>query len=94
VPNIQQRPDAPTEHANEATHRRLIAQRANAGLPTDGSKAMEYPLLLKSYVVAGLPSAALWEGGQVYVSNEAGGKVVAFSDGTNWRRCTDRAVVS
>lgn len=30
----------------------------------------------------------------VYVSNEAGGAQMAFSDGTNWRRFTDRAVVS
>jgi hypothetical protein len=30
----------------------------------------------------------------VYVSNETGGAVIAFSDGTNWRRVTDRAVVS
>ncbi len=30
----------------------------------------------------------------IYVSNESGGAVVAFSDGTSWRRLTDRAVVS
>lgn len=30
----------------------------------------------------------------VIVSNESGGSVLAFSDGTNWRRSTDRAVVS
>lgn len=30
----------------------------------------------------------------IYVTDEAGGAVPAFSDGTNWRRCTDRAVVS
>lgn len=32
--------------------------------------------------------------GMVIVSNETGGRVPAFSDGTNWRRVTDRAVVS
>jgi hypothetical protein len=30
----------------------------------------------------------------IYVSDESGGAVVAFSDGTNWRRLTDRAVVT
>lgn len=43
--------------------------------------------------VASLPSAAP-AGGIVYVPNESGGAVLAFSDGTNWRRVTDRAIVS
>ena len=34
------------------------------------------------------------EGRLVYAQDEAGGPVPAFSDGTVWRRCTDRAVVS
>jgi hypothetical protein len=33
-------------------------------------------------------------GQMVYCSNESGGAVPAFSDGTNWRRVTDRAIVS
>ncbi len=52
------------------------------------------PVLLQSFTVASLPSAASWTGGIVYVSNEAGGATVAFSDGTNWRRAADRAIVS
>jgi hypothetical protein len=54
-----------------------------------------YPnqLVLPSYTVAGLPSAAT-EAQFVYVTNEAGGPVPAFSDGVNWRRVTDRAIVS
>lgn len=43
--------------------------------------------------VATLPSVTP-AGRIVVVSNEAGGSVLAFSDGTNWRRSTDRAVVS
>lgn len=46
-----------------------------------------------SYTVATLPSAATG-GGEIYVSNEAGGATLAFSDGTNWRRHSDRAIVS
>lgn len=30
----------------------------------------------------------------ILVTNETGGAVTAFSDGTNWRRTTDRAIVS
>ena len=51
------------------------------------------PLDLRAYTVAGLPSASP-AGQLIYVSDESGGAVLAFSDGTNWRRVTDRAVVS
>lgn len=47
----------------------------------------------ESYTVATLP-AATTAGQIIFVSDEAGGAVIAFSDGTNWRRVTDRAVVS
>ena len=49
--------------------------------------------VLPSYTVAGVPSATP-AGQLIYVTNEAGGAVMAFSDGTNFRRVTDRAVVS
>ena len=54
-----------------------------------------YPdqLVLPSYTVSTLPSAGV-AAQIVYVSDETGGAVVAFSDGTNWRRVTDRAIVS
>lgn len=48
---------------------------------------------VSSFVKTDLPSAAL-PGEIIYVSNEVGGSVLAFSDGTNWRRVTDRAVVA
>lgn len=48
-----------------------------------------------SYTVAALPSAATaGPGAIVHVTDESGGAVLAFSDGTNWRRVTDQAVVS
>ena len=46
-----------------------------------------------SFTVSSLPSAAQ-PGQMIYVSDETGGSVMAFSDGSNWRRITDRAVVS
>lgn len=52
------------------------------------------PWQLPSYTVSTVPAAASFEGYIIYVSNESGGKVIAFSDGTNWRRCTDRAIIS
>lgn len=52
------------------------------------------PFVLTSYTVAKLPDATKFVGGMIYVSNESGGAVPAFSDGTNWRRVTDRAIVS
>lgn len=88
------RQDAPLVHADAAEHRRQIAQRANAGLAMDGSNRATAPLPLFISTVADLPNATLWEGSWIYVSDETGGAVPAFSDGTDWRRCTDRAVVS
>lgn len=56
------------------------------------------PLLtpaMTSYTVSTVPNAGkMGAGCMIYVSNESGGAVPAFSDGTNWRRVTDRAVVS
>lgn len=50
---------------------------------------------LTVYTVATLPDVPDAESpGLIYVSDETGGAVPAFSDGTAWRRVTDRAVVS
>lgn len=49
----------------------------------------------RSFTVATVPSASsAGAGTMIYVSNESGGAVPAFSDGTNWRRVTDRAIIS
>ena len=60
----------------------MLAQRANACMPKDGSEGLTAPLRTQSYTVAMLPTASLYEGGMVYVSNESGGAILAFSDGT------------
>lgn len=49
---------------------------------------------LHSYTVSTLPDATIEAGGMIFVSDEVGGAVPAFTDGTNWRRVTDRAIVS
>ena len=46
-----------------------------------------------TYTVNALPNAAQ-PGQMIYVSDETGGPVMAFSDGANWRRITDREIVS
>lgn len=48
---------------------------------------------LTSYVVASLPSATT-VGGLIFVPDEIGGAVPAFSDGVDWRRVTDKIVVT
>ncbi len=48
---------------------------------------------LSSYTVATLPSAST-AAGLIFVTDETGGAVPAFSDGLVWRRMTDRAVIS
>ena len=53
----------------------------------------QVPPIVPSYTVAGVPSASV-AAQLAYISNESGGAVLAFSDGTNWRRVTDRAVIS
>ena len=48
-----------------------------------------------TYTVATVPSAAAHDvGALINVSDEVGGFVPAFSDGTNWLRMTDRTVIS
>ena len=52
------------------------------------------PVTLPSYTVATVPSPGTFPRAQIYVSDESGGATPAFSDGTNWRRYADRAIVS
>lgn len=48
-----------------------------------------------SFTVATVPSASIaGAGAEIWVSNESGGPTLAMSDGTNWRRSHDRAVIS
>jgi hypothetical protein len=51
------------------------------------------PIQLPSYAKAALPAAAV-AGAMIYVTDDVGGAVPAFTDGTDWRRVTDRAVIA
>jgi len=63
--------------------------QVDANVVVDASRHIQ----LRSYTVATLPSAAT-AGQMIYVSDETGGAVPAFSNGTNWLRVTDRTIVS
>ena len=49
---------------------------------------------LNEYTVLTVPTASSYQGGMIMVTDETGGYTPAFSDGTNWRRTSDRAIVS
>lgn len=51
-------------------------------------------VVLPTYTVATLPSASDNPDGLVKCTDEVGGTVPCFSDGTDWRRTTDRAIAS
>ncbi len=70
------------------TNNRLRIDANSVAFPT-------LPPKLPSSTVAGVPSAStVGAGAMIYVTDESGGAVPAFSDGTAWRRVTDRAVIS
>lgn len=77
----------------------LVADPATArlGIGTGSPAAkldVDGPIRCKAFAVGGLPPAGAGSGQIVMVSDETGGAVLAFSDGSVWRRVTDRAVVS
>lgn len=47
-----------------------------------------------SYTVATVPDATKSETRLIYVSDESGGKTLAFSNGVNWLRVQDLAIIS
>lgn len=57
------------------------------------AQTLTKPPVLPSHVISSLPSASP-AAQLIYVSDESGGAVLAFSDGADWRRVTDRAVVT
>lgn len=80
---------------NSATGTTVSTGSIGIGIAAPATKLdVDGPVKVKSYTVAGVPSATSIAGSIIYVSNETGGAVLAFSDGTNWRRVTDRSVIS
>jgi hypothetical protein len=65
-------------------------------LVCSGAPYIEAKQMFKFYTFAkaGLPAAASYQYMHVFITDEAGGAILCFSDGTNWRRVTDRNIVS
>ena len=74
----------------QGTDANVTLQLAGKGTGAVQSTA---PFLLPSFTVAGLPAAASYTGGVIYVSNGTVNKRLAVSDGTSWR-WPDGAIVS
>jgi len=63
-----------------------------ASMSSSGVITTSTVVILGSYTVATLPAQSA--GSLIYVSDETGGATLAFSDGTNYRRVQDRAIVA
>lgn len=66
----------------------------------EGAATLEFHQFLEdmaidsNFTVTTVPDATRYEGRLIYVSDETGGATMAFSDGTDWRRVQDRAIIS
>lgn len=90
---------AATDNGNGLGGGKLVIFDQTVGairLVIDGQAvAFGLPARLPSLTVSTLPSAATsGAGAVVFVSDERGGPVLAYSDGSVWRRTTDRAVAA
>jgi len=81
--------------AGSASVTELLGARHSQGLKLFGTAVIDQNRhhLLRSYTVATLPATPA-AGSMAYCSDETGGAVPVFGDGTNWRRVTDRAVAA
>lgn len=88
----------PIEFAQHNNIRMRIHTNGNIGIHEPEPTAplhVNGAVRVGNVTVATLPSAASSGAGAIiYVSDETGGATLAFSDGTNWLRSQDRAVVS
>lgn len=95
---MPQRIEFATGTAASRVERMRITSGGDVGIGITAPTAkldVDGPVKMKSYLKTALPSAsATGAGALIYVANETGGAVIAFSDGSNWRRVTDRTIVS
>ena len=57
-------------------------------------RQFQRPIPLLTCTVADLPNPAQFINTAIIVSNETGGRTIATSDGSNWKRVKDGATVS
>lgn len=81
-----------------ATERVRITESGRVGIGTNAPTAPLHvagAARIGSFTAATLPAApATGSGGLAYVSDASGGATMAFCDGTNWRKLSDRSVVA
>lgn len=81
-------------------HEALVADNGTGfvglGTSTPSTRLhVDGPARVGGYTVASAPdAAAAGAGAIIFVSDEAGGPILAFSDGSTWRRVTDRAAIA
>lgn len=96
--DIRQRENLPIRFSTSNAERMRVLGSGNVGIGTSAPSTTLHvngPARVRQYTTAGVPSASTSGAGSIiYVSNESGGAVMAFSDGTDWRRMTDRAIIS
>jgi hypothetical protein len=86
--------------AGTLTHQMAVGNGVTIGAagltgPGQGNLYASGFLRCGSYTVATVPSAsAAGNGAMIFVSDESGGAVTAYAHGANWRRVTDRAIIS
>lgn len=56
--------------------------------------AMTGPLIMPAYLKAALPSASSFARSMIYVGDLTGGAEFCYSDGSNWRRISDRSLAN
>jgi hypothetical protein len=67
---------------------------STAGITTSGSVVSGGPIIFPNYSASVLPDASTSQGGMIFVSDEIDGPTMAFSDGVNWLRVRDNAVIT
>lgn len=72
----------------------VLTRTVNALLARTGGVAFKALGPIPSYEVATAPEAIAYPRCLIHVSDESGGETLAFSDGTYWRRMSDRAIIS
>lgn len=72
----------------------VISAPTDITLAAGEDVVLSSPMRLVSKTVAQLADIAATTGSMVYCTNESGGAVPVFYDGSNWRRVTDRQIAS
>jgi hypothetical protein len=81
--------DTPAEYTGKAGSLLRVNQTED-GLEYVDNTLLPFP----EFTVATAPDPTLSAGRMIMVTDEVGGYIPAFSDGTNWRRVTDRNIIS